>query len=619
MAAKRLRWKRDEHPGFNRSTEYRYDPLPGSRFIRLLILHPSTRSKYLECDLDFATLDDHPHFEALSYVWGIPEPRKAVNCGKSSIKIGPNLHSALMHLRYRFRERVLWADALCINQEDIPERNAQVALMAEIYSTAARTLIWLGEQKDAEGSLQSLRRVRKYLPKKGIDEYRKNPPSGIFERLTVTWRLDMLPLMILRHRKEFHNLAPLICLPWFGRKWVIQELIKSREAVIILGKTTIPWHFLEDTVAWLGNRNFLDVIAEKCLRPEIETHDVNISTMHILRTQDWTLDELVISSISYKCTDPRDHIISLLGLASDGERARARIGMDPYSQTPEELYRRLALRSIFEEHSLILFSLQNCEKPSNSLASWIPNLASLESTTRNPSASLSVIIPWMDSTPPQASRADPVSASLINDGSVLLLKGKLVTLIEKIGSRGFPTLDVVIAEKPNNPSETQQQTYMRLLASFFRDCETTAFDQGQPDNSWTHTKFLRALCWDYTGQLGFNQEFQLELFIKRVKEGSQPTVGMRSRFSGDVLSRLPLSAGRHFFRTRESWAPFGWAPLHAARGDLVVIFDGAKVPHVIRPTHRGTYKLLGDCYIDGLMLGEIEIVKSLKSEEIALE
>ncbi|KAH7153758.1 hypothetical protein DER46DRAFT_577590 [Fusarium sp. MPI-SDFR-AT-0072] len=40
-----------------------------------------------------------------------------------------NLHSALLHLRDPERERMLWVDALCINQDDPKERGEQVAKM----------------------------------------------------------------------------------------------------------------------------------------------------------------------------------------------------------------------------------------------------------------------------------------------------------------------------------------------------------------------------------------------------------------------------------------------------------------------------------------------------------
>lgn len=57
----------------------------------------------------------------------------------------PNLWDALKRMRGVESERILWIDALCINQDDISERSSQVGFMGRIYSNAVVVLIWLGE------------------------------------------------------------------------------------------------------------------------------------------------------------------------------------------------------------------------------------------------------------------------------------------------------------------------------------------------------------------------------------------------------------------------------------------------------------------------------------------
>src|SRR5580700_5121291 len=52
------------------------------------------------------------------------------------------------NLRCEDRPRTLWVDAICINQENITERNSQVQLMKSIYEKASRVLVWLGEEAD---------------------------------------------------------------------------------------------------------------------------------------------------------------------------------------------------------------------------------------------------------------------------------------------------------------------------------------------------------------------------------------------------------------------------------------------------------------------------------------
>jgi hypothetical protein len=59
--------------------------------------------------------------------------------------VRPNLHSALQRLRsYERRHIYLWVDAICIDQNNNPERSIQVTKMAEIYNRASNVCVWLG-------------------------------------------------------------------------------------------------------------------------------------------------------------------------------------------------------------------------------------------------------------------------------------------------------------------------------------------------------------------------------------------------------------------------------------------------------------------------------------------
>ncbi|KAK2048435.1 hypothetical protein LZ31DRAFT_448188, partial [Colletotrichum somersetense] len=128
--------------------KYRYSPLTLNREIRLLKLHAGEGLKELSGELVNATLDETPPFTAISYAWGAPQPRKAILCSGLEMDIGPSLHSALLHLRDPADDTLLWVDALCINQKDVPELNQQVRMMGDIYAAACITAIWLGEESD---------------------------------------------------------------------------------------------------------------------------------------------------------------------------------------------------------------------------------------------------------------------------------------------------------------------------------------------------------------------------------------------------------------------------------------------------------------------------------------
>lgn len=87
-----------------------------------------------------------PPYKALSYVWGSPVGDVPICCGVQELLITENCVAALRKIRHRMKSRMLWVDAICINQQSLDERNHQVALMGDIYSKASEVIIWLGEE-----------------------------------------------------------------------------------------------------------------------------------------------------------------------------------------------------------------------------------------------------------------------------------------------------------------------------------------------------------------------------------------------------------------------------------------------------------------------------------------
>jgi hypothetical protein len=89
----------------------------------------------------------HCKYEALSSVWGGQAPSIEVGvAGRDfwSIQITKSLDTALRCL-CGLHDRILWIDALCINQADLKERSKQVKRMDHIFRKAETVIIWLGE------------------------------------------------------------------------------------------------------------------------------------------------------------------------------------------------------------------------------------------------------------------------------------------------------------------------------------------------------------------------------------------------------------------------------------------------------------------------------------------
>lgn len=136
-------------------------PLEGDN-IRLLRLLPNeNEAATLQCELrrySLQKLGTRNHlYEALSYTWGGSEKSCSISVNKQNLAVTENLHAALLRLRDQSLERILWVDAICINQENPKEQSQQVQLMAKIYSQATHVLIWLGEtSSDSNIALESI-------------------------------------------------------------------------------------------------------------------------------------------------------------------------------------------------------------------------------------------------------------------------------------------------------------------------------------------------------------------------------------------------------------------------------------------------------------------------------
>ncbi|KAE9374113.1 HET-domain-containing protein, partial [Stipitochalara longipes BDJ] len=115
-----------------------------SNEIRLIKIHSGGEPSAVQCSTFSVQKENLPDYEALSYVWGSQADPKIILLDGVTWHVTPSLYYALLHLRFSDRFRVIWIDALAINQTDIQERNEQVKEMAAIYASAKSTLIWLG-------------------------------------------------------------------------------------------------------------------------------------------------------------------------------------------------------------------------------------------------------------------------------------------------------------------------------------------------------------------------------------------------------------------------------------------------------------------------------------------
>ncbi|PIG79604.1 hypothetical protein AARAC_001464 [Aspergillus arachidicola] len=204
---------------------YKSLPLEANATRMVRLLPDKEKNAEIECELftyDLTEVEGKKRlYEALSYVWsgdqeGGAEKRKEIKLLGHTVPITANLHAAMVNLRDHQFERVLWVDAICINQNDLDEKNKQIPLMRTIYAQANRVIIWLGEAfEDGDKALETIRDLaeRKAMSGKGADT-----------KLSRSNRESCLKLL---QRK------------WFRRIWVLQEAGVARSIEIMCGSVQI--------------------------------------------------------------------------------------------------------------------------------------------------------------------------------------------------------------------------------------------------------------------------------------------------------------------------------------------------------------------------------------------
>jgi Heterokaryon incompatibility protein (HET) len=186
---------------------YQHSPLSQpDRSIRLLQLLPrrddpkNVRCKLFECALHSSDQVTRP-YEALSYSWGSDQKTRSIiilndhekdkEMGGQELGVTENFYMALLHLRDNDIPRIIWADAVCIDQLNTREKEIQIPLMAEIYAKANQVIVWLGEARDdSDEAFQAIR----VAAESSINLSKKRP--------------------------SVQSLSSLLKRPWFRRIWV---------------------------------------------------------------------------------------------------------------------------------------------------------------------------------------------------------------------------------------------------------------------------------------------------------------------------------------------------------------------------------------------------------------
>lgn len=587
-------------------------------------LQPGHGSAPLVCRIFIVTLSNAPQYEALSYTWGDPSDRHDLyqepggpDASMTSVRIGGGLYEALMQLRDAAKSRTLWADAVCIDQENLPERGEQVKIMRKIYSRATRVLIWLGPEDDkTSAALHMLTELKDHVASRGLS----------LEALRALKDEDPVTeiLGLEDHTYSVEALAPLWNLyrrPWFKRIWVLQEATAggSRSQVHI-GSHVIPWDDLGMATLWLVAFLWDSPLADKGEAGTGNALTMWQARLHARKTPPSVLDE----ARAFSSSDPRDKVYALFGYPAF-QRLAEEFGFKPdYTISLRETYELVTAMTMKSSQTLEI--LHYVDHPvltddESEWPSWIPRWDRL-------------VLPWSFPLQDYAlySNKPYGKLSLTEDPreGILELKGVSIGYVSDVAqhidwnSASDGTIlrdpailaefwDDVLQNPQNEGSNRDPFAGLAQALTAGLDCDYNS----AASTSARHTADAIAFLLHSFNSSSHHPLPQTPSSLHTHLDSPQIPPQAPSPLHTHLLSLQPkhpqgdrlryqkdivwICTKRRLFHTRDDL--FGLGPLAMQPDDVVAILHGGYTPFVLRP--RGEcFLLVGECYVNDVMGGD---------------
>ena len=643
--------------------QYVYKPFIHPDQIRILVLYP-TKSR-IECRIHRVS---HKHdgyqYHALSYAWGSEEKEfRAIVVNKTGqeegyILLTKNVRDALLDLRdaKELKSKVFWIDQICIDQHG-SEKNAQVALMGDIFRKAAGVITYLGpssKDEEEQSGMRLLARLNAHFQ----DAYDKLSSCHLFSdayELVNSGEINSLPQNLihsdLQEDKESWSWLFRVCFgEWIQRLWIVQEQLLNRNIDMLRGCHILSWDSVVGIIilSHLGllPQNLLDTLLEQPIRQMDRDGLLSISVFRLwlrrkrivedrARPQIWSLHDNMIWCSALKCRDPRDRIYALLAISHDAET----LGIVPdYSEsnTSSALAIWLSQRFFQADDDLNKLTSACCwrlPESARETPSWAMEVARPETLfTFRQTFSKDSFSPH-----PRNTTNTPVRFFLTPVGLAMIVKGRI------LDSVSFPTAATFVRVRGLNrvyghlaleslkkflsnisrlswqldPSVEHAAGLSRTLMAYKSPAQPTDIQLTMEDEAY------RLLCF-YRVHLSIVREkspLNGQNFDSMVANGVQLVLKLASLIPGvigdefDPESELradeeeaiqdfcehALCYGRSFNLTEAG--RFCNAMGDVQQGDSIAAFQGSDRLFVLRPV-AGSYQLIGDAYVDGLMDGE---------------
>lgn len=239
-----------------------------------------------------------PTYKAVSYTWGSSQNPKQILVNGKAFHLHLNLWDLLYHLRQSGETSFIWADALCINQLNLRERNFHVQLMGRIYERAETVIVWLGVPTFERTEINAFNFV------KDISRFRKAHSDTVFVNTYLK------PAM--RHRWE--TLFKMTDHFYWHRTWIIQEFLFAPDLEVFSGKHKLEWKEFESLIELMQTN---PAFANHSLVQKILQSRTTRLTVRRMAGNKSNLHELLQEYSDSACTERRDKVYGILGLAAD--------------------------------------------------------------------------------------------------------------------------------------------------------------------------------------------------------------------------------------------------------------------------------------------------------------
>lgn len=632
-----------------------YIPLPAGH-IRVLVLAAGSSDSPLQAHLEARPLntngvtgehgddaDNRDGFEAISYCWGAETSQQKLHMNDGSeLALTQSLYSALHAFRYVDRPRTLWADAVCINQDDVSERSSQVAMMGTIYATARRVLVWLGPCLGESETIAFITLTAPIIAKG--DRSRRDLLHIIEKHLQSATECKcchsaLSPSRPMTLEDGLSAVAKLLERPWLGRLWVVQEVALASEIIVHCGSHFVPWEIFTEVARVPGQYEGDQQQEEQLVAPAMPRGDLRqiwahcnylnqlrSRNRHILNDKEsyrptaLCKDLLMLSRLG--CQDLHDRIYGVsrvLGLHAF-EFLRA-----DYTISVSELYRRVVELSLTAPanrpggRAVLMLALAGTEllPEAATLArpSWVPHLQYLSERSR----SKHTYYQWaFNERQFYADAAEFRCKVSQEDPQMLLVRGTCFGHVTTVlDQSACPSKQI----HRRTPSKCPDQEAVALIRWYRRCCEFIEGELLKPHSRSSPTA---------VGRLSDRKAYEIfasshedikpserrllpaELVDKWLGQARVEAndIGGRSELA---YSLSPYVTGYPYDRERNLCVlntNYGyhaaWVPPAAKPGDEICYFGGAPYPFLVRRSYDGTFKLIGDVLV--LELGESEML-----------